>query len=122
MRRLPRPALASHKYDRGHVLVASGGATRTGAARLAARAALRIGAGLVTVASPPEALGVNAANSPPSCCEAATVPEGLHAILPDERLNALVLGPALGVHAGDPRHGGGGGPGAAALWCSTRTR
>lgn len=98
--RLPRPELSSHKYDRGHTLVVSGGATRTGAARLAARAALRIGSGLVTVASPPEALGVNAAHLTAVMLRGCDGPEGLHHILQDERLNALVLGPALGVHSG----------------------
>ncbi|WP_262299033.1 NAD(P)H-hydrate dehydratase [Microvirga sesbaniae] len=96
---LPKPGLASHKYERGHTLVASGGATRTGAARLAARAALRIGSGLVTVASPPEAIGVNAAHLTAIMLKGCDGPEGLHAILQDPRFNALVLGPALGVHA-----------------------
>ncbi|KAB0269566.1 NAD(P)H-hydrate dehydratase [Microvirga brassicacearum] len=96
---IPRPGPSSHKYERGHVLVASGGATRTGAARLAARAALRIGAGVVTVASPPEALGVNAAQLTAIMLRGCDGPEGLHAILADERLNALVVGPALGVTA-----------------------
>jgi NAD(P)H-hydrate epimerase len=97
---LPRPGLSSHKYERGHTLVASGGATRTGAARLAARAALRIGSGLVTVASPPEALGVNAAHLTAIMLRGCDGPEGLNTILQDQRFNALVLGPALGVHAG----------------------
>jgi len=97
---LPRPGLSSHKYERGHTLVASGGATRTGAARLAARAALRIGSGLVTVASPPEAIGVNAAHLTAIMLKGCDGPEGLHTILQDTRFNALVLGPALGVHAG----------------------
>jgi ADP-dependent NAD(P)H-hydrate dehydratase / NAD(P)H-hydrate epimerase len=96
---LPRPGLASHKYERGHTLVASGGAARTGAARLAARAALRIGSGLVTIASPPEAIGVNAAQLTAVMLKGCDGPEGLHAILTDERFNSLVLGPALGVHA-----------------------
>ncbi|MCG7394188.1 NAD(P)H-hydrate dehydratase [Microvirga sp. ACRRW] len=98
--KLPKPEPASHKYDRGHTLVLSGGATRTGAARLAARAALRIGSGLVTVASPPEALGVNAAHLTAIMLRGCDGPEGLHHILQDARLNALVLGPALGVHSG----------------------
>lgn len=96
---LPRPGLAAHKYDRGHTLVASGGATRTGAARLAAMAALRIGSGLVTIASPPEALGVNAAHVTAVMLRGCDGPEGLYHILKDARFNALVLGPALGVHA-----------------------
>ena len=57
----PRPTFEAHKHARGHVLVASGGHMRTGAARLAARAALRVGAGLVTVLSQPDALAENAA-------------------------------------------------------------
>lgn len=97
---LPKPGPATHKYERGHTLVASGGATRTGAARLAARGALRIGSGLVTVASPPEALGVNAAHLTAVMLRGCDGPEGLHHILKDERLNSVVLGPALGVHAG----------------------
>lgn len=96
----PRPEPDSHKYDRGHALVVSGGATRTGAARLAARAALRIGAGLVTVASPPEALGVNAAHLTAIMLRGCDGPEGLHHLLQDARLNSLVLGPALGIHSG----------------------
>ena len=96
---LPKPELDSHKYDRGHTLVASGGATRTGAARLAALAALRIGSGLVTVASPPEAIGVNAAHLTAVMLRGCDGPEGLQNILKDERLNSLVLGPALGVHS-----------------------
>lgn len=97
--RLPRPDLSAHKFERGHTLVASGGATRTGAARLAARAALRVGSGLVTVASPPEALGINAAHLTAVMLRGCDGPEGLHHILADPRFNSLVLGPALGVHA-----------------------
>jgi NAD(P)H-hydrate epimerase len=95
---IPRPGLSAHKYSRGHTLVLSGGATRTGAARLAARAALRVGSGLVTLASPPEALGVNAAHLTAIMLRGCDGPEGLATILQDKRLNALVLGPALGVH------------------------
>lgn len=60
--RLPWPDLQTHKHARGHVMVASGGRARTGAARLAARAGLRVGAGLVTVLSPRDALAENAAH------------------------------------------------------------
>jgi ADP-dependent NAD(P)H-hydrate dehydratase / NAD(P)H-hydrate epimerase len=59
--RLPWPDPEAHKHARGHAIVASGGQARTGAARLAARGALRAGAGLVTVLSPPKAIAENAA-------------------------------------------------------------
>ncbi len=60
--RFPWPTAASHKHARGRLVVVSGEAWQTGAARLAARGALRIGAGLVTVLSPPEALPINASH------------------------------------------------------------
>src|SRR5689334_8883322 len=59
----PIPALDGHKYSRGHVVVVSGEMSFTGAARLAARGALRAGAGLVTLASPCSALAINAATN-----------------------------------------------------------
>src|SRR3954471_12894904 len=57
----PVPRTDGHKYARGHALIVSGDIASTGAARLAARASLRAGAGLVTLASPRDALTVNAA-------------------------------------------------------------
>src|SRR5260370_42281962 len=57
----PVPRIDGHKYARGHAIVVSGDIASTGAARLSARGALRAGAGLVTLASPREALAVNAA-------------------------------------------------------------
>lgn len=95
--RLPAPAAKGHKYDRGHALAVSGGPLNTGAARLAARAALRIGAGLVTLASPPDALMVNAAHLTAIMLRRMEGAEGLSEILSDRRFNAVVLGPALGV-------------------------
>ena len=93
------PRADGHKYARGHVVVVSGGLSTTGAARLAARAALRAGAGLVTIASPREALAVNAAASLAVMVRPVDGAAELMAFLPDKRRNAVVLGP-----------GGGGGP------------
>jgi hydroxyethylthiazole kinase-like uncharacterized protein yjeF len=94
---LPPLVPLMHKYNRGHTVVVSGAASRTGAARLAARGALRVGSGLVTVASPPDALAVNAAHLTAIMLLPMDGPKGLAAILADRRKNAVVLGPALGV-------------------------
>ena len=93
------PGLADHKYSRGHALVVSGPMSRTGAARLAAGAALRTGAGLVTLASPPGALAVNAAHLTAVMLRRMEDAAGLAAILADPRLTAVALGPGLGTAA-----------------------
>ena len=93
----PRPTQTGHKYDRGHAVVLSGGATHTGAARLAARGALRVGAGLVTVFSPGDALLANAVHLTAIMLRVCEDPAALTSLLHDERFNALALGPALGV-------------------------
>ena len=64
---------------------------------LAARGALRVGAGLVTVASPPNALMVNAAHLTAIMLKASDGAAGLAKLLEDRRLNSVVIGPALGV-------------------------
>ncbi len=86
-----------HKYSRGHAVVVSGDATSTGAARLAARGALRAGAGLVTVASPEESLAVNAAHLTAIMLEEFDGAPGLTAMLADKRKNAVLIGPGSGV-------------------------
>ena len=97
---LPVPRLDGHKYTRGHALVVSGGVASTGAARLAARGALRAGAGLVTIASPSDALMVNAAALTAIMVRRSDGPRGLAALLADPRKNAIALGPGLGI--GEP--------------------
>ena len=94
---LPRPASLGHKYTRGHAIVVSGPAHRTGAARLAARGALRGGAGLVTVASPGEAIAANAGHLTGIMLEPFDGPRGLAGILSDPRRNALLIGPGTSV-------------------------
>ena len=93
----PRPAPQGHKYSRGHAVVVSGGLSTTGAARLAARGALRAGAGLVTIASPREALSVNAASNLAVMVRPVDGAGELAEFVADKRRNAVVLGPGGGV-------------------------
>jgi hydroxyethylthiazole kinase-like uncharacterized protein yjeF len=96
--RFPWPTATSHKHARGRLVVVSGEAWQTGAARLSARAGLRIGAGLVTVLSPPEALAINAAHLE------AVMLRGFETDLELEQaakdVDAAIIGPAAGV--GEP--------------------
>src|SRR5262249_12161076 len=96
-RQFPRPRLDGHKYSRGHAVVVSGAASFTGAARLAARGALRAGAGLVTLASPRDALAINAAASLAVMVRQVDGAGELAAFLADARLNAVAIGPGCGV-------------------------
>ncbi|MGK7652384.1 NAD(P)H-hydrate dehydratase [Roseovarius sp. B08] len=88
---------AAHKYSHGHALVLSGGAGRTGAARLAARGALRIGAGLVSLGVPPRAQQEVACQVTSIMLSRIEGGNGLAEVLKDDRLSALCLGPGLGV-------------------------
>lgn len=92
-----RRATRGHKFDHGHVLVPAGGVGRGGAARLAARAALRVGAGLVTVCPPPAALIENAARLDAIMLRAVRGAEDLAAMLGDPRVRAVALGMGLGA-------------------------
>lgn len=93
----PWPRANGHKYGRGHAVVMSGPMSATGAARLGAYAALRAGAGLVTVASPPDALMVNAAHLTAVMLRRVADLEAWNDLLADKRLNAILLGPGNGV-------------------------
>jgi hydroxyethylthiazole kinase-like uncharacterized protein yjeF len=75
----------------------SGPVYSTGAARLAARGALRVGAGLVTVASPRDAIEVNAAQLTAIMVREADDARALKALLADRRKNAILIGPGVGV-------------------------
>ena len=96
-RAFPMPRVGGHKYARGHAVVVSGDVSSTGAARLAARGALRAGAGLVTLASPSDALAVNATASTAVMVRAIDGPVEFREFLHDARRNAVVLGPGGGV-------------------------
>ena len=87
----------AHKFDHGHVLVLSGGPGAGGAARLAARGALRIGAGVVTVGCPPAAMSENAARLDAVMLRVVSDGDVLAAVLQDVRISALCLGPGMGT-------------------------
>ncbi|NQW08736.1 MAG: NAD(P)H-hydrate dehydratase [Alphaproteobacteria bacterium] len=92
---LPVPGPADHKYSRGHVLVIAG--RMTGAARLAAQAARRIGAGLVTVLCPPGQEAIIAADAPGLIVQPWPEPDELAAFAHHRKARTLVVGPGLGT-------------------------
>ncbi|MGI9484230.1 MAG: NAD(P)H-hydrate dehydratase [Hyphomicrobiales bacterium] len=96
----PTPLLGGHKYARGHAVSVTGAMAQTGAGRLAAEAALRTGAGLVTVAAPADALMVNACHLTTVMLKRADNAAELAQLLDDKRKNAIVLGPGAGVGGG----------------------
>ncbi len=95
--RLPHPDLSGHKYDRGHLVVAGGGMELSGAARLAARAALRAGAGLVTTAVPRESLPVYARQQLAVMSKGVDSLAEFDELLLGKKINTLVIGPGNGV-------------------------
>jgi NAD(P)H-hydrate epimerase len=98
----PWPRLEGHKYSRGHAVIVSGPPERTGAARLAARGALRAGAGLVTLVGSPAATAINATQVTAVMVRALANEGALAEFLADKRRNAVLIGPAAGV-GGDTR-------------------
>ncbi len=88
-----------HKFEHGHALILSGGVGAGGAARLAARAALRVGAGVVTLACPPAAVIENAARLDAVMLWSLRGAQELALRLGDARIRALCLGPGLGLGA-----------------------
>jgi hydroxyethylthiazole kinase-like uncharacterized protein yjeF len=93
----PVPEIDGHKYARGHAVIVSGDLAATGAARMAARGALRVGAGLVTVASPRDALAVNAAALTAVMVRPIDTAIEFAELWTDKRLNTCVIGPGAGV-------------------------
>lgn len=94
---LPAPTAGTHKHQRGRLVVFSGGASSTGAARLAAMAGLRAGAGLVTLASPGSAMLVNAGALTAVMLKRWDSEADSGEILTGLRASAAVIGPAAGV-------------------------
>ena len=88
---------ASHKYNKGHAVMVSGPKLNTGAARLAAEAALRIGAGLVTLTGDEAALLIHASHTTAIMLAQADSAKALGNFLNDKRKNAVCIGPAAGM-------------------------
>ena len=95
----PVPQVDGHKYARGHAVIVSGDIAATGAARMSARGALRAGAGLVTLASPSDALAVNAAALTAVMVRPIDTVIEFAELLTDKRLHTCVIGPGAGVGA-----------------------
>lgn len=87
----------THKFTFGHAVIVSGGMGRTGAARLAARSSLRVGAGLVSLAVPPDAIAEVAAQITALMMRPVLDADALAKMLDDDRLNAICIGPGLGL-------------------------
>ena len=94
---LPAIASDSHKYRRGYAVVWSGPEFATGAARLAAMAAARIGAGVVSIAGPEAALRVHAAHVSSIMLRVTESEAKLTTLLEDKRITALCIGPGAGI-------------------------
>jgi NAD(P)H-hydrate epimerase len=95
---LPTLAAAGNKYGRGHALIRGGG-EMTGAGRLAADAARRIGAGLVSIACPRTAFATYAAGSPGTIVAPFADADGFGRLVADKKRTAWLIGPGAGIDA-----------------------
>ncbi len=93
------PKDGGHKYDRGHAVVVSGPALQTGAARLGARGALRIGAGLVTLVGNATATAIIATQITSIMVRSVSGSKAISEFLADVRRNAVLIGPGASVGA-----------------------
>jgi len=100
---LRAPGTDSHKYTRGHALIV-GGAQMTGAARLAARAARRVGAGLVTVAAPASAVPIHRAGDPGQLVIELDDKTAIDILMDEKKRSAVLVGPGNGVSMTTQRH------------------
>ncbi len=94
---LPRRPRSAHKGSNGRLLLLGGGPSMGGAIRLAAEAGLRVGAGLVYVATHPDNVGIVLAGRPELICRGVNAPAELDELI--EQSDAAVLGPGLGQTA-----------------------
>ena len=95
----PNIAGDAHKYQRGHAVVLSGPEFATGAARLAAMAAARSGAGVVSLVGPAAALRIHAAHVSSIMLKEADSEAEFKELIEDKRVSAVCIGPGAGVGA-----------------------
>lgn len=88
---------ATHKYDRGHVLILGGSEPGLGASRLAALSCLRVGAGLATLATPPETYAIQAAALTDVMVRQCPTESDFVKMLDDTRISSIVIGPGCRV-------------------------
>lgn len=88
---------AANKFSHGHALIIAGGAGKSGAARLAARAALRVGAGLVTLAPPSDAMAEYALPPDALMRRPVDTARDLADLLADRRITSVLIGPGCGI-------------------------
>ncbi|WP_019866896.1 bifunctional ADP-dependent NAD(P)H-hydrate dehydratase/NAD(P)H-hydrate epimerase [Methylovulum miyakonense] len=93
-RHFPRRKRGMHKGDNGHVLIIGGELGFSGAVMLAGEAALRVGAGLVSVATRRAHTGLMTVNRPELMCHGVDNSDQLTVLL--EKANVIVIGPGLG--------------------------
>lgn len=103
---LPNPSLSSHKYSRGHALVMGGQISSMGAAKLTANAALKVGAGAVSVICDKETLPIYAASLAAVMTKPAGSMDEFYKIIHEPRVSALAIGPGAGVNEQTMAHAG----------------
>lgn len=96
---VPVATAEGHKFTRGHCLVMSGGPLATGASRLSAMAALRSGAGLVSLAGREAALRIQAAHVTAIMLKPFDGVAGLTRLLGEHKVRSAIIGPAAGIGA-----------------------
>lgn len=93
-KKFPPRARSSHKGNHGHVLVIGGDRGFSGAVRMAGEAALRVGAGLVSIATHPEHAALQNLVRPELMCHGVENTAQLSSLL--DHADVIVVGPGLG--------------------------
>ena len=96
---IPHIEYESHKYSRGFAIINGGDIQCTGAARLAAKAAQRSGAGVVTLASPLNAAHIYHSSLMSVMVKQYDSEQSFTQILSDKRISSILLGPGNGVNS-----------------------